>query len=50
MGSRPHTLTPQEGEGKQKGCKASALCQFELELVGAGKLGANLGIRKWNTG
>ena len=44
--SRPHTPTPQEGDGKQKGCKASALCQFELGLVGDGKLGANLGITK----
>ena len=35
---------PQGGEGKHKGCKASTLCQFELELVGAGKLGANSGI------
>ena len=46
LGSRLPTHTPQEGHGKQKGCKASALCQFELGLVGDGKLGANLGITK----
>ena len=38
----PLLTSTRRGEGQHKGCKAPALCQFEL--VGAGKLGANSGI------
>lgn len=39
--SGKHAGHPQGGEGKHKGCKASV-----LELIGAGKLGANSGINE----